>query len=161
MMLFGVTYRNSYFSYFEDCQGNYQGNKNLYAIYLPSNCRSWTNLQPTSSLSLSTTAWRSTDLSYSFTLSRDEHVFVRYQYSSYTSTTYVFTRLVIDSAIMKHASSITGNDYYHGNSGMWQGILTSGRHTIVVQHRGGRTYTHYVDSSYHYNTRAMDIISCY
>ena len=29
---FGVTYRNAYNSYFEDCQENYQGNKNLYAM---------------------------------------------------------------------------------------------------------------------------------
>ena len=158
---FGITYLNSYICYFEDCQGNYQGNKNLYAMYLPSNCRRLTTLEPTSSLSLSTTAWRNTDLSYTFTLFREEHVFVRYQYSAYTSTTYVVTRLLVDSVVMKHASSITGSDYYHGNSGMWQGVLTSGRHTIIVQHRGGRTYTHYVGGSYVYNTRAMDVISCY
>ena len=75
---FGVTYRNAYNTYFEDCQANYQGNKNLYAMYLPSNCRKWVNLRPTSSLSISSTSWRTTDLSYTFTLSRDEHMFVRY-----------------------------------------------------------------------------------
>ena len=155
---FGVTYRNAYNSYFVDCQENYQGNKNLYAMYLPSTCRNRVNLRPTSSLSLSTTAWRSTDLSYTFTLSRDEHVFVRYQYSAHTSTTYVVTRLVIDSVPMKHTASIIGNEYYHGNSGMWQGVLSSGRHTIYVQHRGGRTYTSYINND---NTRAMDVISCY
>ena len=48
--------------------------------------------------------------------------------------------------------------YYHSNSGLWQGILSSGRHTIAVQHRGGRTYTSYINVD---NTRAMDIISCY
>ena len=158
---FGVTYRNYYNSYFEDCQANYQGNKNLYAIYLPSNCRMYLNLRPTTSLSLSTTGWRTTDLSYTFTIHQDEHFFVRYQYSAHTSTTYVFTRLLIDSVVMKHASSITGNDNYHGNSGMWQGILTSGRHTIAVQHRGGRTYTQYVGSGNPFHTRAMDILGCY
>ena len=66
---FGVTYQNSYSSFFEDCQQNYQGNKNLYAMYLPSNCRMFVNLRPTSSISLSTTGWRTTDLSYTFTLS--------------------------------------------------------------------------------------------
>ena len=155
---FGVTYRNLYSSYFEDCQDNYQGNKNLYAMYLPSTCRRWVNLRPTNSLSLSTTSWRTTDLSYTFTLSRDEHVFVRYQYGSVLSNTFVITRLVIDSAPMKHTSSITGNDNYHGHSGMWQGVLSRGRHTIAVQHRGGRAYTSYINDD---NTRAMDIISCY
>ena len=154
---FGVTYRNAYNSYFEDCQENYQGNKNLYAMYLPSNCYRRAILRPTSSLSLST-SWKTTDLSYTFTLSRDEHVFVRYQYSTYIST-YVITRLVIDSVVMKHASSITGNDYYHGNSGIWQGVLTSGRHTIAVQHRSGSTYVSYIDDDI--STRAMDIINCY
>ena len=155
---FGVTYRNSYNTYLEDCRENYQGNKNLYAMYLPSTCRSRVNLRPSGSLSLSTTAWRSTDLSYTFTLSRDEHIIVRYQYSAYISSTYVFTRLVIDSVPMKHTASIIGNEHYHGNSGMWQGVLSSGRHTIYVQHRGGRTYTSYVNDD---NTRAMDVISCY
>ena len=155
---FGVTYRNTYSSYFQDCQENYQGNKNLYAMYLPSTCRRFVTLRPTSSLSLSTTAWKTTDLSYTFSLYRDEHIFVRYQYSAYLSSTYVFTRLVIDSVPMKHTASVTGNDYYHGNSGMWQGVLSSGRHTIAVQHRGGRTYTSYINAD---NTRAMDIIRCY
>ena len=155
---FGVTYRNYYSSYFEDCQENYQGNKNLYAMYLPSTCRKLVTLRPTSSLSLSTTAWKVTDLSYTFSLYRDEHIFVRYQYSAYISNTYAFTRLVIDSVPMKHTASAIGNEYYHGNSGMWQGVLSSGRHTIAVQQRSGRTYSSQIDDL---NTRAMDIIRCY
>ena len=158
---FGVTYRNAYSSYFEDCQENYQGNKNLYAMYLPSNCRILLNLRPTSSLSLSTTGWKTTDLSYTFTLGKNEHIFVRYQYSAYTSISYVVTRLVIDLVVMKHASSISGNDYYHGNSGLWQGVLTRGRHIIAVEHRGGRTYTQYVGNNCPLHTRAMDILRCY
>ena len=94
---FGVTYCNAGSAYFEDCQENYQSNKNLYAMYLPSTCRSLVNLRPTSSLSLSTTSWRLTDLSYTFTLTRDEHVFVRYQYGATVSNTYIWTRLVVDS----------------------------------------------------------------
>ena len=158
---FGVTYQNSYSSYFEDCQENYQGNKNLYAMYLPSNCGMLANIRPTSFLSLSTTDWETTDLVFGVTLSQASHIFVRYQYSAYTSTTYVVTRLVIDSDVMKHASSITGNDIYHGNSGMWQGVLTSGEHAIVVEHRSGRTYTHCVGSDYPFQTRAMDVLGCY
>ena len=66
---FGVSYYNNYNSYFEDCQDNYQGNKNLYAMYLPSTCHRMYNLKPASTLSLSSTSWRTTDLSYSFSLS--------------------------------------------------------------------------------------------
>ena len=153
---FGVTYRTPYSNtYFADCRENYQGNKNLYAMYLP---RGLVNLRLTSLLSLSTTSWRLTDLSYTFTLSRNEHVFARYQYGSTVTTTYIFTRLVIDSVPMKHTDSIIGNEYYHGNSGMWQGVLSSGRHTIAVQHRGGCTYSFSNNAD---NTRTMDIISCY
>ena len=153
---FGVTYRNIYSSYFEDCRENYQGNKNLYAMYLPSTCTRLVNLRPTSSLSLSTTSWKPTDLTYTFTLSRDEHIFVRYQYSTYLNS-YIFTRLVIDSVPMKHTASATGTDY-HGNSGMWQGVLSSGRHTIAVEQRSGRTYSFPINND---RTRAMDIIRCY
>ena len=161
---FGVTYRNHYNSYFEDCRDNYQGNKNLYAMYLPSTCHRYATLRPTSSLSLSSTSWRTTDLSYSFSLSRDYHIIVRYQYSAYGRNTYTVNRLVIDSVPVKHTASITGNTLYAGNSGMWQGVLSSGSHTIAVQHRSGNTYTHYSafysSSSYYLYTRAMDIIYC-
>ena len=155
---FGITYRTYWSSYFEDCQDNYQGNKNLYAMYLPSTCRRLVNLRPTSSLSISTTAWRTTDLSYSFTLYRDEHIFVRYQFGAYSFNNYLITRLVIDSVPMKHTASIIGNEYYHGNSGLWQEVLSSGRHTIAVQQRSGNTYTNRINDD---NTRAMDIIGCY
>ena len=69
---FGVTYHNAYSAYFEDYQNNYQGNKNLYAMYLPSACRKLVTSLPTSFLSLPT-SWRTTDLSYTFTLYQDEH----------------------------------------------------------------------------------------
>ena len=85
---FGVSYQNVYSSYFEDCQDNYQGNKNLYAMYLPPACKLLANIRPTTSLSLSSTSWNTTDLSYSFTLSRDSHIIVRYQYTPEGSRSY-------------------------------------------------------------------------
>ena len=117
---FGVTYLNHYNTYFEDCQDNYQGNKNLYAMYLPSTCRRLAKVRPTSSLSLSSTGWKTTDLSYTFTLYQDWHIIVRYQYSAYCRDTYTITRLVIDSVPVKHTASITGNTNYAGSLGMWQ-----------------------------------------
>ena len=157
---FGVTYQNAYNSYFEDCQDNYQGNKNLYAMYLPTTCRRLANIRPTTSLSISSTSWKTTDLSYSFTLSRDSHIIVRYQYISEGTRSYTITRLAIDSAPVKHTASATGYEYYAGNSGMWQGVLFKGTHTIVVEHRSSSTYTHYVGSGRIFTTRAMDIINC-
>ena len=157
---FGVTYRNNYYNTFiEDCQGNHWSNKQLYAMYLPSRCRILANVRPTSSLSLSSTAWKATDLSYLFTLHRDEHIFVRYQFTAPGRNTFTITRLAINSVPMKHTASITGNENYAGNSGMWQGVLSSGRHNITVEHKSGSTYTHYIGDDLY--TRAMDIIACY
>ena len=157
---FGVTYRNLHTTYFEDCRDNYQGNKNLYAMYLPTTCSKLATVRPTSSLSLSSTSWMTTDLSYSFTLSQDKHIIVRYQYSAEGYRSYTITRLVIDSVPMKHTASVTGSDYYSGNSGMWQGVLSKGTHTIAVQHRSSSAYTHYAGSGYDFTTRAMDIMYC-
>ena len=156
---FGLTYRNAYSSYFEDCRNNYQGNKNLYAMYLPPSCRKLISSHHRNSLYLSTTGWKTTDLNYTLTLSQTEHIIVRYQYSAKDRNTYTVNRLLIDSVPVKHTASIIGNTYYAGNSGMWQGVLSSGRHTIAVQHRSGNTYTHNAVGDF--TTRAMDIIGCY
>ena len=157
---FGLTYRTFHSSHFEDCRSNYQGNRNLYAMYLPSSCRRLANFKGDGPLSLSTTGWQTTDMNYTFTLSRIEHIIVRYQYTANNRNTYTVNRLLIDSVPVKHTASITGNTYYTGNSGMWQGVLSSGRHTIAVQHRGDSTYTHYSGGRYDRIVRAMDIIGC-
>ena len=41
---FGLTCVNSYSCDFEDCRNNYQGSKNIYAMYLPSVCREIANM---------------------------------------------------------------------------------------------------------------------
>ena len=161
---FGVSYSNTYSSYFEDCQDNYQGNKNLYVMCLPSACRRLVTLRPISSLSFSTTAWMTTDLSYSFTLSRAEHIIVRYQYSTTGHDTFTDTRIMIDSVPIKHTVSIAQDDRFADNSGMRQGVLASGAHNIIVQQRSNKPYTHYLANgynSYYYNTRAVVIVHCY
>ena len=108
-------------------------------MHLPSSCRKLVNLRGNSPLSLSTTGWKTTDINYSFTLSQTEHIIARYQYSAFGRNTYTVNRLLIDSVPIKHTASITGNAYFAGNSGMWQGVLSSGRHTIALQQRSGNT----------------------
>ena len=130
-------------------------------MYLPSNCYRYVTLRPTSSLSLSSTSWETTDLSTSIRFYGDAHVIVRYQYSADGRNTYTITHLVIDSVPVKHIASITGNSLYAGNSGMWQGVLSSGRHIIAVEHRSGGTYTILqLRSSTGQYTRAMSVIYC-
>ena len=128
-------------------------------MYLPPSCIKLISTQHKNSPFLSTTAWQTTNLSHSFTLSQTAHIIVRYQYSGFGHNTYTVNRLLIDSVPIKHTASITGNTYYAGNSGMWQGVLPSGRHTIAVQHRSGRTYTH-TSGDFTMRSRAMDIIGC-
>ena len=158
--VFGLTYLNFYSSYFKDCHNNYQGNRNLYAMYLPSGCRIIANMWQENSLHLSVTGWKSTDLNYTSTLCHVEHIIIRYQYSAYGRNTNTANRLLIDSIPTEHTASITGNTYFAGNSGMWQGILSSGSHTITVQHRSSSTYTHFSGNGYNRVTRAMDIVGC-
>ena len=156
---FGLTYRNDYNTYFEDCRNDYRGNKNLYAMYLPSSCSILTTIRPTTDLRISTTSWMNTDLLYSFTLHQTDHIIVRYQYTSNFisySTRSLTTRLSIDNTVRQHTAAVSGN-YYIGNSGMWQGALSSGRHTITLQLKSSYTYTHNLNDVY---TRAMDIVRC-
>ena len=155
---FGLTYRNYYKSYFEDCRNSYQGNKNLYAMYLPQACRIMTNMQRiTFPYNISTTSWINTDLSYSFTLYQTTHMIVRYQYISRVYYTSLITRLSIDDTVHQQTAAVTGNTYNIGQSGMWQGVLSSGMHNITVQIKSGNgtTNRHYV------YTQAMDIVYCY
>ena len=77
---FGMSYRNSYTSSFVGCIESYLNNKNLYAMTLPSRYSVIANIEPASSLCLSSSSWRVTDLSYKVRLSTG-HVIVRYQFS--------------------------------------------------------------------------------
>ena len=72
-------------------------------------------------------------------------------------------RLVINSAIQSHTISIRGNhgNDYAGLFGFWQGSLSAGAYQITVQHKGGRSGTHYTYTNNDYLIRAMDVIYCY
>ena len=160
---FGLTYKTAYTTYFEDCQNNYYGNQNLYALALPSKCSVAANVNPSTTLSLSAYTWDDTDLTYTMRVRSTNHVIVRYQYTAPGRRTYTKTRLAIALAgsttyqPLKHTASISGNVNYASNSGMWQGHLPSGRHTITVQHFSSSVYSHTPSEVY---TRAMDILYC-
>ena len=156
---FGVTYRTRTSNTFTDCTYSYNGNTNLFAVYLPSRC-SVTSVFPQTTLSYSI-SWTDTDLTSKLSLSRIHHVFIRYQFSKDVYGTYTLTRLVINSVIQPHTISIRGStgNAYAGLFGFWQGSLPAGNYKITVQHRGGKSSTHYTTNDH--LTRAMDIIYCY
>ena len=156
---FGVSYRNNYNSYFEDCQNNYEGNTNLFTMRLPTRCYRKI-VRPTSSLSISRGAWRNSDLSYGRSLSYSfQHVFVRYQFATAGYNSYTRTRLLINNVVQKHTMSIHGNAEYANNAGFWQGSLPSGSHTFTVQYYTGTSYTHSLRNDQY--ARGMDIVVCY
>ena len=82
---FGIQYRTYTDLSFTDCKEKYKNNQNLYAMMLPPAC-TVTTVQPKTSFSLSNSnTWASTDVTYSFTLSKPSHVIIMYQYSGYSS----------------------------------------------------------------------------
>ena len=155
---FGLTYRTTYLLQFTDCINSYNGNTNIFAMYLPSRC-SVRNIFPTSSLSY-TTSWTDTDLKYTLTVSGLYHVIVRYQFTKHAHSTYSGTRLTINSVPQPHTSSIRGNGgvILAGLFGLWQGSLSTGTYRFTVQHRGGSSGKH--STSNNALTRAMDVIYC-
>ena len=155
----GVTYRTATSNNFTDCTYNYNGNTNLFAVYLPSSC-SVRNIFPQTTLSLTNT-WQNTDLTYKLSLSRMHHVFIRYQFSKLGRNTYTIARLVINSVIQPHTRSIKGNsgNVYAGLFGFWQGSLSAGTYQITLQHTSNARVNH--DTHTDYLTRAMDLIYCY
>ena len=124
---FGLTYLNVYSStQFEDCRNSYKDNANLFVITIPNSRCSVGHIEPTSSLSLSTTSWMDTDLSRKFTFSKDYHVILRYQFSIAGLSTYIITHLTINNVPQPHTASIRGSTRYSGTTGFWQGVLRAG-----------------------------------
>ena len=78
---FNLQYRTPAGLSFTNCKENHINNKNLYAMMLPSSCGAYI-IQPTIKLSLGdSNRWASTDVAYSFTLSKLSYVMIMYQYS--------------------------------------------------------------------------------
>ena len=166
---FGVQYRTGRALSFTDCKENYKNNQNLYAMMLPPSCKVST-VQPKTRFALSSSnRWASTDVAYSFTLSKLSHVIIMYQYSGYGGNSYVVMRLSIDSVAQKHTVSLTGDTHYVGNFGLWQGSLNTGAHKITLDYRAPKTTTNNVSPNLDWqqvylrriwHNRALTIIMC-
>ena len=153
---FGVTYRTNVLKTFTDCTHSYNGNTNLFAVYLPSHC-SVRNILPQFQSSYST-SWTNTDLIYKLSLSQMHHVFIKYQ-TTHIVHGYTKARLVINSVIQPHTMSIKSRtNEFAGLFGFWQGSLPAGTHQITVQHKGSNNGALYNGDPY---TIAMDIVYCY
>ena len=92
--------------------------------------KSKTSFSPSNSNS-----WASTDVTYSFTLSKQSHVIIMYWYIDYSANSHTVMHLSIDSVAQKHTVSLTGDTAYIGNFGPWQGSLNSGAHKVTLDYR--------------------------
>ena len=132
---FGIQYRTPTTLSFTDCKEKHSNNQNLYAMMLPPSCKV-TTVHPNTSFSFSSfNRWASTDVTYSFTLPRINHVIIMYQYAGYSGNSHVVMRLSIDSTPQPHTVSITGDTAYVSNFGLWQGSLNNGAHKVTLDYR--------------------------
>ena len=165
---FNLQYRTPASLSFTDCKEKYINNKNLYAMMLPPSCNAYT-IQPKTKLSLgNSNKWASTDVTYSFKLSKLSHVIIMYQYSGFIGGhgSHVVMRLSIDSVVQKHTVSLTGNTFYAGNFGLWQGSLYGGDHSVTLDYRSPVETYNTISSGPEWNDRnkwmqrAMSVIIC-
>ena len=163
---FDMQYRTPTSFSFTDCKEKYVNNKNLYAMMLPPSCRAY-SIQPKDKFSLSNSnRWASTDVTYSFTLSKLSHVIIMYQYSGHGGNSYVVMRLSIDSVAQKHTASLTGDTGSISNFGLWQGSLISGTHKVTLDYRSPVKTDNTVSSELEWSrwnkwmNRAMTVITC-
>ena len=167
----GVHYFNMLYSTptkfsFTDCIENYKNNKNLYAMMLPPSCNVAT-INPKNSFRLSNSnSWAPTDLTHSFTLSKQSHVIIMYQYAGFSGNSHTIMRLSIDSIPQKHTVSLTGNTKYAGNFGLWQGALNPGGHKVSLDYRAAAKTVNTVSAEIQWKrwnkwqNRAMTIVYC-
>jgi len=163
---FNIQYRTPTGLTFTDCKEKYEDNKNLYAMMLPPSCQV-ISVNPKTSFTLSkSNTWAPTDVISSFTLSKQSHVIIMYQFSGSSGNSYVVMRLSIDSVPQKHTASLTGNTAYAGNFGLWQGTLNIGKHKVSLDYRTPAATTHTVSGDREWvrwnkwMNRAMTIIHC-
>ena len=163
---FNIQYRTPVGFTFTDCTEKYTNNKNLYAMMLPPSCSAY-SIRPESTFSLSSSnIWASTDVTYSFTLTKESHVIIMYQYAGTGDYSQVVMRLNIDSVAQKHSTSIAGETVFASNFGLWQGPLSSGSHEVTLDYRSPVATTNTVSSDLEWTrwnkwmNRAMTVIIC-
>ena len=168
---FGIQYRTPTTLSFTDCKEKHRNNQNLYAMMLPPSCKV-TTVHPNTSFSFSSSnRWASTDVTYSFTLPRINHVIIMYQYAGYSTSgnSHVVMRLSIDSTPQPHTVSITGDTAYVSNFGLWQGSLNNGAHKVTLDYRTPKVITNknsptldwqQVYANAIWQNRALTIIIC-
>ena len=163
---FNLLYRTGVNLSFTDCKEKYINNKNLYAMMLPPSCNAYT-IRPETTFCLgNSNKWASTDVIYSFKLSKLSYVIIMYQYSGGMGNSYVVMRLSVDSVVQKHTASLTGNTQYGGNFGIWQGSLNNGAHNVTLDYRSPAKTCNTVSSDLEWvrwnkwMNRAMTVIIC-
>ena len=163
---FNIQYRTPVGLSFTDCIEKYTNNKNLYAMMLPPSCSAY-SIRPESSFSLdNTNIWAPTDVTYSFTLTKESHVIIMYQYAGTGDYSQVVMCLSIDSVAQKHSTSIAGETVFASNFGLWQGPLSSGSHEVTLDYRSPVATTNTVSSDLEWTrwnkwmNRAMTVIIC-
>ena len=164
---FNIQYRTPTSMTLTDCKEKYEDNKNLYAMMLPPSCRVISSVNPTTRFTLgSSNTWAPTDVTASFTLSKQSHVIIMYQFSGDSRYTHVVMRLSVDSVPQKHTVSLIGDSVHVGNFALWQGPLSSGKHTVSLDYRTTRRIFHTVSADREWirwnkwMNRAMTIIQC-
>ena len=104
-------------------------------MVLPEYC-AITTVNPETSITLNNSnTWAPTDVTTSFTLTKQRHVIIMYQFAGYVGNSHIVMRLSIDSVPQKHTVSLSGNSRYSGNFGLWQGSLKSGTYKITLDYR--------------------------
>ena len=163
---FNIQYRTPSGLSFTDCLEKYTDNKNLYAMMLPPSCNAY-SIRPESTFSLQNINYfTSTDVTYSFTLTKESHVIIMYQYAGAGGNSYIVMRLNIDSVSWQNTVSLTGETVFAGNFGLWQGPLSSGSHEVTLDYRSPVATTNTVSSDLEWTrwnkwmNRAMTVIIC-
>ena len=96
---FNIQYRTPTSLSFTDCKEKHKNNKYLYAMMLLPSCSADT-VNPKTSLSNSK-SWAPTDLTHSFTLSKQSHVIIMYQYAGDSGSSHTVMCLSIDSVLYR------------------------------------------------------------
>ena len=132
--------------------------QNLAAVVLPRGCEV-DKVCPDSAFSLTTgDSWTDVpDMGYSLHLLKSNDVIAMYQYSGFSSDTYIVVRLVLNGTPQPHTPSLTGTTKYTGDFNLWYGRLSTGHHYFNIQLRSNKPTNHNPNE---WESRCLTIIHC-